>query len=93
MTVTAQSVNPGDRVAYLLADVPAGGAVKTVTGTLTARDSIPAFHKIALKDIAAGEILHRGGWPIGRITADTPAGAHVHVHNLVSAYSTPKETK
>lgn len=93
MTVTAQSVSPGDRVAYLLADVSAGGVVKAATGLLTARENIPAFHKIALQDITAGESLHRGGWLIGRVTADIPAGAHVHVHNLVSAYSTSKETK
>lgn len=92
MTTRAHIVRPDDMVAYLLADAPAGASIEIAAQTLTARDAIPVFHKIALRDIAAGETLHRGGWPVGRATQDIPAGAHVHVHNLVSAYSTSKET-
>ena len=93
MTCKAQMIHPNDMVAYLLTHAPSGAEVTVETGTLTARDTIPVFHKIALRDIAAGEILHRGGWPIGRATTDILAGTHVHVHNLVSAYSTTKETE
>lgn len=93
MTVRAHITRPGDPVAYLLSAAPAGAEVQLPGGTVTARDPIPGFHKIALQDIAAGETLHRGGWPIGRATRDIPAGAHVHTHNLVSAYATSKETE
>lgn len=93
MTTKAHMVRPDDMVAYLLADARPGATIETATGTVTARDAIPVFHKIALRPIAAGETLHRGGWPIGRATRDIPMGAHVHTHNLVSAYSTSKETE
>ena len=38
--------------------------------------------KYALRDIAAGESVVKYGYPIGTATADIPAGAHVHAHNL-----------
>ncbi|SIN83801.1 UxaA family hydrolase [Vannielia litorea] len=93
MSIKAHTVRPDDMVAYLLAAAQPGAQVETATGVFTAQATIPAFHKIALRHIAAGETLHRGGWPIGRATQDIPAGAHVHTHNLVSAYATPKETQ
>ncbi|MDO6732541.1 UxaA family hydrolase [Marinovum sp. 2_MG-2023] len=93
MTTKAHMVRPDDMVAYLLADARPGMTVQTASHALTARDAIPVFHKIALLDIAAGATIHRGGWPIGRASTDIPAGAHVHVHNLVSAYATSKETE
>jgi altronate hydrolase len=43
---------------------------------------VPQGHKIALRAIAAGAIVRKFGWPIGRATAKIPAGAHVHSHNL-----------
>ncbi|WP_323768253.1 UxaA family hydrolase [Marinovum sp.] len=87
----AHTVAAEDMVAYLLAPVAPGAEVTVQgarTGEVTAREAIAAFHKIALRDIAAGETLWRGGWPIGRAGSDIAAGAHVHTHNLVSAHST-----
>ncbi len=42
-------------------------------------------HKYALCDIHAGEAVIKYGYPIGRATADIPAGTHVHSHNLATA--------
>ena len=42
-------------------------------------------HKIALKDIAAGEQVIKYGFPIGRASADIKAGEAVHTHNLKTA--------
>ncbi len=42
-------------------------------------------HKYAIRDIRAGEAVIKYGYPIGRATADIPAGAHVHSHNLATA--------
>ncbi len=42
-------------------------------------------HKYALRDIRAGEAIIKYGYPIGQATADIPAGAHVHSHNLATA--------
>lgn len=43
---------------------------------------VPYGHKIALKDIAAGELVIKYGAPIGEATADITEGEWVHTHNL-----------
>ena len=42
----------------------------------------PIGHKIALKDLKAGEDVIKYGQPIGRLIADVKRGDHVHTHNL-----------
>ena len=58
------------------------------TGTLvsnekvTALVTIPAGHKLAVRDIAAGQPVRRYNQIIGFATRPIRAGEHVHVHNL-----------
>lgn len=52
---------------------------------LEVRDLIPPGHKVATRDIKAGEAVHRYNQIIGVATADIQAGHHVHVHNLAVA--------
>jgi (2R)-sulfolactate sulfo-lyase subunit alpha len=49
---------------------------------LKAAADVPIGHKIALKDLKAGDTAIKYGEDIGRIVADVPKGGHVHVHNL-----------
>jgi len=49
---------------------------------LTSRDDVPIGHKVALKDIAAGDTAIKYGEDIGKFVADVEKGAHVHVQNL-----------
>jgi (2R)-sulfolactate sulfo-lyase subunit alpha len=49
---------------------------------LHAVDAVPLGHKLALRDIAAGETVLKYGQDIGRAVAPIARGAHVHVHNL-----------
>lgn len=49
---------------------------------LTAGADIPIGHKVALKDLKAGDTVVKYGEDIGRMTAAAAAGAHVHTHNL-----------
>jgi altronate hydrolase len=49
---------------------------------LAVRDPIPAGHKVALLDIAAGEAVRKYGQIIGFASEPIPAGAHVHVDNV-----------
>lgn len=51
---------------------------------LEAVDSIPAGHKMALRDIQKGEYVIKYGHVIGRATADIKKGEWVHSHNLRS---------
>lgn len=52
------------------------------TFRLTVRDDVPIGHKVALKDLKAGDTAIKYGEDIGRIVADVPQGGHVHTHNL-----------
>ena len=58
------------------------------TGTLVSKENvraavtIPAGHKLAVRDIAQGRPVRRYNQIIGFATRDIKAGEHVHVHNL-----------
>ncbi|MGH7084786.1 MAG: UxaA family hydrolase, partial [Acetobacteraceae bacterium] len=49
---------------------------------LKAVADVPIGHKVALKDLKSGDTAIKYGEDIGRMVADVPKGAHVHVHNL-----------
>jgi (2R)-sulfolactate sulfo-lyase subunit alpha len=49
---------------------------------LEARADVPIGHKIALKDLAAGDTAIKYGEDIGKITGAIGKGEHVHTHNL-----------
>lgn len=76
----------GDDVGAALRDLGAGERVAYTAGaeqrTVQILEPIPFGHKVALRDLPAGEPVHKYGAVIGRTTAMVRAGAHVHVHNL-----------
>jgi (2R)-sulfolactate sulfo-lyase subunit alpha len=49
---------------------------------LVAQQDVPIGHKVALRDLKAGDTVVKYGQDIGRIVADVRHGEHVHVHNL-----------
>ena len=49
---------------------------------LVARQAVPIGHKVALRDLKAGDTVIKYGQDIGRIVASVLEGEHVHVHNL-----------
>lgn len=49
--------------------------------------SLSLGHKVAAREIRAGETILKYNFPIGVATADIPLGAHVHVHNVRSDYT------
>lgn len=51
---------------------------------LDARGDIPAGHKVAIMDIAAGEPVIKYGFPIGHATQDIRQGEWVHSHNMAT---------
>ncbi len=52
---------------------------------VTTASAIPAGHKIATRDIAAGAPIRRYGQIIGFASCPVRAGEHVHTHNLAMA--------
>ncbi len=79
-------LSENDNVGVALTAIAPG--VRLVVGgrELTARDAVPAGHKIATRAIAKGESVIKYGAPIGEATRAIAAGEHVHVHNLKSRY-------
>ena len=77
-------IHPSDSVAVILEAVRAGETINIDGTEITVRDDIPAGHKIALKDIQAGESVIKYGEPIGKAKMGIDSGSHVHVHNLAT---------
>ncbi len=71
-----------DNVAVVLSPLAAGSAVQLGDLSITAQSDIPAGHKIALKEIAEGELVIKYGFPIGYAKEAIHPGDHVHVHNI-----------
>ena len=78
-------ISERDNVATALQALDAGGALELGGTTLVVREPIPPGHKVALRDIAAGEAVVKYGSAIGLATAPIPAGSHVHTHNVASS--------
>jgi altronate dehydratase small subunit len=73
-------------VAVVVRDIAAGETVtvQKESGVLeiAAVTAVPAGHKIALRGFKRGDLVLKYGEVIGGASADIPAGAHVHDHNL-----------
>lgn len=88
--ILALKVNDKDNVATVFsngAEKYASVLVKDKTGKeeeIKISDNIPYGHKLALGDIAEGELIVKYGEEIGVAVADIKKGAHVHIHNLDS---------
>lgn len=80
-------VNPQDNVGTMLDD---GVGMVQVLGVCPREIAIPQAislgHKVALKDIPAGEPIVKFGVTIGRATQDIREGQWVHLHNCASNY-------
>ncbi|RJX34880.1 MAG: altronate dehydratase [Desulfarculus sp.] len=74
------SLHPHDDVLVALKELPAGSRLDA--HGLVCRDPIPAGHKVAMRDIAAGAPVRKYGQIIGFASQSIPAGGHVHTHNL-----------
>ena len=75
-------ISERDNVATALQALEPGRDLTIARGHVAVLDPVPSGHKIALCVIHAGEAVIKYGSPIGLATAEIPAGAHVHTHNL-----------
>ena len=80
-------LDPRDDVAVALEPLAPGARVEASGGSIEVRTDIPYGHKVALRDMAAGETVRKYGWPIGRLSRNVSAGEHVHSHNLATLLS------
>lgn len=79
-TTVVLQMKPGDEVGIALCDIREGAALSPFPGTATT--DIPFGHKVALRALATGDVIHRLGQPIGIAQTPIASGAHVHLHNL-----------
>lgn len=86
---TAFQIDKADNVATALTAI-APGTVRLLGDaereSVTAAQEIPLGHKLALCDIAEGEMIVKYGVVIGRATKPIPAGSWVHLHVMRSNY-------
>ena len=86
---TAFQIDKTDNVATALAALTPGDVRllgDAQAENMTAVQEIPVGHKIALCDIAEGEMIFKYGVVIGRATKDIPMGSWVHLHVMRSNY-------
>ncbi|MCI8423563.1 MAG: UxaA family hydrolase [Lawsonibacter sp.] len=86
---TAFQIALEDNVATALTPLKPGPVTllgDAVVPVVQASAEVPLGHKIALRDIRAGEDILKYGVVIGRATADVPAGSWVHLHVMGSVY-------
>jgi len=76
-----------DNVLLLATGIAAGETLGVEGTAVTLATSLTLGHKIAARDIRAGETIVKYDFPIGVATADIARGAHVHVHNVRSNYT------
>jgi len=80
-------LGPDDNVLVLATGLAADETLAVAGTPVTLAAALTLGHKIAARDIAAGETVVKYGAPIGVATEAIPLGAHVHVHNVRSNYT------
>ncbi|WP_191576759.1 MULTISPECIES: UxaA family hydrolase [Achromobacter] len=66
----------------VVARVPIGIGTAVPAEDLVSRSQVPAGHKIAARDLRAGEPILKYNVCIGFAATDIPAGTYVHSHNM-----------
>ena len=75
-------INEKDNVIMAIEPIMKGEIADAGSFKITAMEDIPRGHKIAIKDLAAGDPLMKYGKQVGRINTDVKTGYWVHCHNV-----------
>lgn len=84
----ALKISDKDNVATVFANgVGSGTEIRVVdrkggAEVITVLSKVPYGHKIALCDIAKGEVINKYGEVIGVASYDILKGGYVHIHNM-----------
>ena len=79
-------LDPMDNVGVLTQSVSAGTSLHVGGKEITLETGLELGHKLALRDIAAGEKVLKYGCAIGSAVTEIRTGEHVHLHNIKSDY-------
>ncbi len=87
-TLVLEVTHPLDNVVVAIEDIAAGTQVTVVHAemeeTLDVLDDIPFGHAVAVKSIAPGQPVIRGGARLGIASVPIRPGQHAHTHNMTS---------
>ena len=75
-------LHTSDNIAIARVQITTGSMIRVQGLEITAAEDIPAGHKIALRNIRAGEQVIRYGQLIGPASRAIETGQRVHTHNL-----------
>ncbi|MGE4484247.1 MAG: UxaA family hydrolase [Oscillospiraceae bacterium] len=84
--VNSVHIEDTDSCVIVTADIKKGekvtfscfGKIKSVI----AKSDVPAYHKVAVVKVKAGDFVYKYGEKIGRAETDIEPGDYVHTHNL-----------
>jgi altronate dehydratase small subunit len=79
-------IHRDDNVLIVVAPVRAGDRDLVDGHKVVFTQNIAIGHKVAARDIKAGEKVYKCGVPIGSAKDMIPAGTRIHLHNLKSDY-------
>jgi|SRR5580658_131956 (2R)-sulfolactate sulfo-lyase subunit alpha len=79
-------IHRDDNVLIIVAPVRPGDREAIEGFEIVFTQNIAVGHKVAARDIKAGEKVYKCGLPIGSAKENIPSGAHMHLHNLKSDY-------
>jgi hypothetical protein len=79
-------LHPDDNVLVCCGAGRPGDRVACDGESIALRESVELGHKIARRDLGAGEDVIKYGVCIGVMTTPAAAGGHVHVDNMTSKY-------
>lgn len=78
-------IHENDNVIVALKEIAEGESVVAGDMTVTALETIPAGHKMAIREIAEGSDVIKYGFRIGNAKEAIKAGQWIHTHNVKTA--------
>ncbi len=82
MAESVLQIDPRDNVVVALTPLTAGSEVECGKSTLRVAEAVPAKHKMALKDLAPGDVIRLYGMVVGEATAAIPRGGRLTQRNV-----------
>lgn len=74
-------INENDNVIVALKDLQKGETILAGGKEILLKEEIKRGHKLAIREIPAGENIIKYGYPIGHATKEISVGEHVHTQN------------
>ena len=82
MTDAMLQLDPRDNVVVALKPLAAGTPLRTGSISCTVSEEIPAKHKVALVDLAPGDLIYLYGMVVGEAVAAIPRGGLISTRNI-----------